>query len=220
MPDGLTQYTVTADDAIAFICDSPTGYAEVSPDGRFRWINQAYANVLNAHKEQVLGKDWGHWTHPEDILLESELSQQVAAGKLPQYRLVKRYRQLGHTDRMPRIVWGELTVFGKFDLNGMFVGYRVTFVPYIHNEPSSADGVEWKKWLHVSLTFLVQNWKTVFAIVLTLAGLTRMNFGGLQQQLQDMQKLKAELDELSQFSSSSPSPVLPGPSSPNTDSGN
>lgn len=220
MPDGLTQYTVTAEDAIAFICDSPTGYAEVSPDGKFRWINQAFATVLNAHKEQVLGHDWTGWTHPDDLELFRELAAKVAEGNSRQYKLVKRYRQIGHTDKMPRIVWGELTVFGKFDSTGSFVGYRVTFVPYLHNEATERGSLEWKKWLQLTLAYLVQNWKTVVTIGLTFAGLTQMNLGGISQQLQDIQKLKAELDALSTPSSSPPLLAPPGPSAPNSASNN
>lgn len=214
---GLTEYTVSARDAIAFICDSPTGYAEVSPDGRFRWVNNAYAMVLNAHKEQILGTSWAQWTHPDDTELDKELSEKISSGQLKQYRLVKRYRQLGHTESMPRIVWGELTVFGKFDNVGKFVGYRVTFVPYLHHDAASAGGLEWKKWLRALLGLSIENWKTVLAIVLTLAGSTLINSDGLRQQLQDMQKLKQELEGLSPDSSSPLSPPPPGRSAQSTE---
>lgn len=217
--EGLIEYTVSASDAIDFIVDSPTGYAEVSPDGHFRWVNQAYANLLNAHREQILGTHWKKWTHPEDVNLDADLARKVAAGQLRQYRMVKRYKQLGSTDAVPRIIWGQLSVFGKFSSEGVFIGYRVTFVPYLNHDSSEGSSkIDYEKWLHSLLRLLADNWKTAVAVILTLVGSTFANSGRLLEQLQEIQETKEKLDGASPFFLPSPASAPSGPSSPNIDS--
>lgn len=211
--NGLTEYTLTCEDAINFICESPTGYAEIGVDDRFKWINQSYAAILNAHREQVLGTTWMKWTHPDDLGLDSGFSQRVQRGELRQYRMVKRYQQLGHTAAVPRIVWGELTVFGKFNEQGAFVGYRVTFVPYM-GEPSRTFDLDVKKWLPALLKLCIENWKTVLAVILTLGGLTQLNSSKLLEQLQAVERLKQEIENSSSGSAYPSLSPPPGQSAP------
>lgn len=215
--DGLTSYTVSAKDAIAFILESPTGHAEVSREGKIRWCNESFANALNAHKEQILGTKLTDWAHPDEAELDRELAGKIAAGQMQQYRLVKRYRQLGHTEAMPRIVWGEKTVFGKFDSTGSFNGYRVTFVPYINqHDTCPSSRWEWKKWITVLVRFLAENWKTVVAVVIVLGGSMLRNLGELPAKLRAIQEVSKELEESSpDLRLPSPSPP-PGPSAPST----
>lgn len=213
--DGLTVYTVSAKDAIAFILESPTGHAEVSREGKIRWCNQSFADALNAHKEQILGTRLTDWAHPDDSELDKELADKISAGQLQQYRLVKRYRQLGHTEAMPRIVWGEKTVFGKFDSSGSFNGYRVTFVPYINSHDAVPTGrLEWKKWITVLVRFLVENWKTVLAVVIVLAGSTLRNLGELPAKLRAIREVSEELEGSSPDLRLPSPPASVGPSAP------
>lgn len=220
-PKGITEYTVTCEDAIAFLCESPTGYAEVDPEGVFRWVNEAYTRALNAHREQIIGTNFRKWTHPDDVGLDNDLAMKVATGEQSQYRMVKRYVRLGSTPRNPLIIWGELTVFGKFSDDGVFVGYRVSFVPFVSQSDGQSDIFQKvNKWLPALVQSAQSNWKTILAVVLACLGLTQSNLERLLGRLQDTTDLKKELDDLSPSSLPLPSSPLPGPSVPSTEPNN
>jgi PAS domain S-box-containing protein len=181
--------------ALDFICESPIGFAVISNTGHFLWLNQAYCDILNAHREQVLGTSFHKWTHNEDIKLDSELSNKVMKGEIRQYRMVKRYKQLGHTEAVPRIVVGALVVFGNFDSDGNFLNYRVTFDAYVPDQSQNLLTIDYEKWITVLVSYLWNHRKTVVAVILTLAGLTLGNSEKLFQTLRVIQRLNNELEQ-------------------------
>ncbi len=210
---GLIEFNLSCEIAIDFIVDSPIGHAVIDANGKFLWINQAYCDVLNARREQVLGTTWMHWTHQDDLKLDEELASQIRDGSIRQYRMVKKYKQLGSTEHMPRIVVGALIVFGNFNEAGHFENYRVTFDAYVpdqlsYNAPSKLD---YNKWLPVIIDLTSKHWKTVLAILVTLMGLILGNSEKLSQTLREGQQLRKELDEYASGSQQSPSSVSPGP---------
>ncbi len=105
-------HTLSCEDAIAFVCDAAWGFAEVTADGRFSWINRTYCEILNAPAELILSTHFKEWTHPADKEIDLELARQVAEGTIPGYTLAKRYIQRGSTPQNPRIIWGMLSVSG------------------------------------------------------------------------------------------------------------
>jgi PAS fold len=214
--DGLIEYTITGETAIAFLCDSPVGHAVISRDNVFLWVNQAYCDVLNARREQVIGTTWMRWTHGDELPLDRELAAKVASGEIQQYQLIKKYKQLGSTPEHPRLVIGKLIVFGNFDENGTILNFRVTFDPYVPDtDYTKSDFTDYLKCLTASLDYLVKNWKTVIAILTALGALTQLNSEKLSAILQDAQQSKSESAESA--SGLSPSP-LPQPSGPSTQS--
>lgn len=215
MNEGLTEYTITCPMAIAALCESPIGHAIIDKDGKFLWINEAYCVALNARREQVLGTTWMKWTHADDVTLDTELAQKVHDGVIPHYRMVKKYKQLGHTSAVPRIVAGSLLVFGNYDDNGEFVNYRVTFDSYA--VPEAHQLIDYDKWLTVLAGFLATNWKTVLSVLLALAGLTLSNSEKLSATLRDALQLKKDLDESVSGLSVPSSQALPGPSVPKSE---
>lgn len=215
MSDGLTEFTITCEMAIAALCESPIGHAVISKDGKFLWVNEAYCQALNARREQVLGTTWQKWTHADDLMLDTELAQKVQDGTIPHYRMVKKYKQLGHTPAVPRIVAGSLLVFGNYDNEGIFQNYRVTFDPYVPEFTHST--IDYEKWLTVLAGFLATNWKTVLTVILTLAGLTLSNSEKLSAILRDALNLKKELDESVSGLSVPSLQAQPGPSVPSTE---
>jgi len=214
--DGLTEYTITCETALDFLIESPVGHAVIAGDGKFLWVNQAYCDVLNARREQVLGTTWMHWTHQDDLNLDEELAAQVRDGTLRQYRMVKKYKQLGSTERMPRVVVGALIVFGNFDEAGRFVNYRVTFDAYVPDQSTyhALKKVDYDKWLSAATELTVKHWKTVLAMLAALAGLILGNSEKLSQTLRDAQQLRNELDGFAHGSSPQQSSQPPGHSLP------
>jgi PAS domain-containing protein len=212
--DGLIEYTITGETAIAFLCESPVGHAVIDKNNVFLWVNQAYCDVLNARREQVIGTTWMRWTHGDELPLDKELAAKVASGEIRQYQLIKKYRQLGSTPEHPRLVIGKLIVFGNFDDDGNLLNFRVTFDPYIPDYVKH-DFTEYIRCLTASVDYLVKNWKTVLAILTILGSSTQINFEKLSQILQAVQQSRSESVESASGSSEPSSSPSHGPSGQN-----
>jgi hypothetical protein len=175
-------YKLECEEALEFLCEAVWGFAEVNADGDFVWINPAYSKILNAPADLVLGTNYDHWTHKDDIGIDRSLAEQVRSGEIPGYTLAKRYIQRGSTPQRQRVIWGMLSVSGKWSKTGEFLGYRVQFRPYELNEPKTA-AIEWKslfKWG-------VDNWKMILMI---LAVLNALIFGGSEKLLDALRAAK------------------------------
>ena len=170
------------EDALEFLCEAVWGFAEVNSLGEFVWINPAYSKILNAPADLVLGTNYAHWTHVDDIDVDKSLAEQVKNGEIPGYTLAKRYIQRGSTPQRQRVIWGMLSVSGKWSKTGEFLGYRVQFRPYELSEPK-APAIEWKslfKWG-------VDNWKMILMI---FAVLNALIFGGSERLLDALRAAK------------------------------
>jgi PAS domain S-box-containing protein len=60
-------------------------------DGRLVLVNQAFADLLGYTRDELVGMDVGDMTHPEDLQQELPAYEQVRAGELASYSMVKRY---------------------------------------------------------------------------------------------------------------------------------
>ena len=169
-----TIHTLSCDDAIAFVCDAIWGFAEVDEKGNFTWVNAAYCKVLSAPVELVVGTNFADWTHPEDLEIDRELARQVSVGEIPGYTLVKRYIQRGSTPQRQLVVWGLLSVAGRWNKEKVFTGYRVQFRPYNNFDAPQKRKINWK----APAPWLLENWKTV---LLMLAASTSLIFGGSEK---------------------------------------
>lgn len=196
-----TLHTLDPEDAISLICDSTWAFGTVDKSGRFDWVNQAYCDVLNAPPDLVIGTHFEQWTHEDDIDIDKELAAKVATGELPGYTLAKRYVQRGSTPVQPRVVWGLLTVSGKWEAT-KFVGYRVQYQPYNHfREAGQANrAVQWK----AIADWVLENWKTILLIA---AASTSLIYGGSEKLLSVLKESnEVTVQNQSQSPSSSPGP--------------
>lgn len=164
MPDRGTIHTLDCDDAKAFVCDAVWGFALVQPDGKFYWINKAYADILNAPIEIVIDTTSADWTHPDDLEIDEELAAKVRTGELDGYTLSKRYIQRGSTPRNPREIWGLLSVAGLWTKEKQFRMYQVQFRPYNNLAQNERN----RKW-SAAYTWLKTEYKTAIAIVVAIA---------------------------------------------------
>ncbi len=83
---------------------APVGIVECSPDGNHLRANEEFCRLLGYGKDELLGKGIKSITHEDDYPIDIKLHQQLVEGKIPYYRLEKRYiRKDGE------ILWVELT---------------------------------------------------------------------------------------------------------------
>jgi hypothetical protein len=203
-----TIHTLSCEDAIAFVCDSTTPFAEIDANGKFIWLNRAYCEVLNAPLELIVGTHYKSWTHEEDVAIDVELANKVRDGEIPGYTLSKKYLQRGSTPQRPRIIWGMLTVSGKWRETREFWGYRVQFQPYTPlSDGPLRQRIDWR----ASGKWILENWKTLATIAVVSASLIGGSSATLQEQLK---KIRVTADSVESELQSSPSGASPQQESP------
>ena len=85
--------------------DAPIGMALVSSEGRFLRINQALSQFLGYPIAELVQCHVSKVSHPEDMLADQKLTDQVLAGHINTYQMEKRYfHRQGH------LVYGLLSV--------------------------------------------------------------------------------------------------------------
>ena len=83
---------------------APIGIVECSPDGKHLRVNEEFCRLLGYEKEELIGQGIKLITHEDDYPIDIKLHQQLVEGKIPFYRLEKRYI---HKDG--GTLWVELT---------------------------------------------------------------------------------------------------------------
>lgn len=206
--------TISCEDAIAFVCEASWGFAEVSPAGKFLWVNPAYCAILNAPADLIIGTNFEQWTHEEDKNIDLDLARKVAIGELPGYTLAKRYIQRGSTPQNPRIIWGMLSVNGKWhqQQTGEFAGYRVQFRPYTRDgtgmDPAKMLArVDWEK----VVRWTTENWKLIALLAGLLTTLIWGSSDKLLNVLKEVQSVQKQVDGHVPDSSSGLSSPQPTP---------
>jgi PAS domain S-box-containing protein len=87
--------------------------ALVSPQGRCLRINQSLCRIVGYSADELLQTDFQSITHPDDLILDLNLTQELLEGKRSHYDLEKRYlHKDGHT------VWIHLSVSLVHDEHG------------------------------------------------------------------------------------------------------
>ncbi|MGR9000141.1 MAG: EAL domain-containing protein, partial [Gammaproteobacteria bacterium] len=71
---------------------SPLGIAVInSVTGRFHDMNPRFAEITGRSKEELIGCDWMHITHSDDIEEDMNNISRLNAGKAPDFKIIKRY---------------------------------------------------------------------------------------------------------------------------------
>ena len=71
--------------------NSLVGIAINTPDERLIEVNDALCDLLGYSRAELTGKNWLHWTHPDDLNAELEQLVRVLAGESDGYVLDKRF---------------------------------------------------------------------------------------------------------------------------------
>src|SRR5215211_720012 len=82
----------------------PIGIVEASLDGNYIEVNEEFCRILGYSQQELLGLGIKDCTHEDDYSIDGKLYEQLIAGKIPFYRLEKRYLRKDGRD-----IWVELT---------------------------------------------------------------------------------------------------------------
>ena len=69
------------------------GIAHVSPDGRFRWVNDQLCTITGYPRDELLGLTFGELTLPEDRGASDAAHREMLAGERDEFMIEKRYRR-------------------------------------------------------------------------------------------------------------------------------
>jgi PAS domain S-box-containing protein len=83
----------------------PSGISLVGVDGVFISANPAYCQLVGRSERELQGMTFRDITHPDDLLLDESLAQDVLARRIDRYDIDKRYVRPDGS-----IAWGHLTV--------------------------------------------------------------------------------------------------------------
>ena len=70
---------------------SREGFAEVAPDGHLKNVNKTFAAIVGYAPSELQEKKFQDITHPDDVMYDKEMVDQVMAGKVESYPMTKRY---------------------------------------------------------------------------------------------------------------------------------
>jgi diguanylate cyclase (GGDEF)-like protein/PAS domain S-box-containing protein len=90
-----------------------TGMCLTSPQGRFILVNPAMCQMMGRDARTLMATTRGELTHPDDVAVSAALSNDLAAGRIPSFRVRKRYLK---PDRS--VVWGDVSVSSVRDDDG------------------------------------------------------------------------------------------------------
>ena len=111
------------------------GIAHVAADGRWLRVNQRLSDIVGYSREELLGSNFQHITHPDDLSADLSYVDQVLADEIKTYSMEKRYiRKDGRT------VWINLTVSLVRDNNGE-PDYFISVVEDISSRKQMEDEV-------------------------------------------------------------------------------
>jgi PAS domain S-box-containing protein len=76
-----------------------------SPQGRFILVNPALCQMLGRDAQTLMAMTWQEVTHPDDVSVGEGLIDDLAAGKLPSFRVRKRYLKPDGS-----VLWGDMSM--------------------------------------------------------------------------------------------------------------
>ncbi|WP_159451408.1 bifunctional diguanylate cyclase/phosphodiesterase [Demequina sp. NBRC 110054] len=85
--------------------ESPIGMAILDDAGTYQEVNPTFASVVGLSTEQVAGRSYEEFTHPDDRQTSRETLARVRSGDAPSAQIIKRY-----LSNEGEIVWARVTV--------------------------------------------------------------------------------------------------------------
>ena len=70
---------------------APTAIATMSAEGRYLSVNRSFCSMLGYAEQELVGKSFLDFTHPEDVNESAVYLQRLTRGTIEDYRLAKRY---------------------------------------------------------------------------------------------------------------------------------
>jgi len=85
--------------------NSTIGVTLETPEGRFLLVNPALCQMLGRDAKTLMAMTWQDVTHPDDVTVGEGLIADLAEGKIPSFRLRKRYLTPDGS-----VLWGDLSL--------------------------------------------------------------------------------------------------------------
>jgi PAS domain S-box-containing protein len=92
---------------------APVGIVNVSPDGRLIRANQRFCSILGYTHEDVIGRHYAEFTHPDDFDATSVLYRRLSEGRDSVQLLEKRYLR-----KDGQVIWANVTLSRLDDDDG------------------------------------------------------------------------------------------------------
>jgi PAS domain S-box-containing protein len=92
---------------------TPLGMLQTNSQWRITLVNKAFAVMLGFAPGDLIGLSVRELTHPEDLIINNRLNEDMLAGKRSYFRIEKRFR---HRDG--HYVWVDLSAFSFRDVTG------------------------------------------------------------------------------------------------------
>jgi PAS domain S-box-containing protein len=92
--------------------EGPIGMTLAFPDGTLVNVNRAFATMLGYPKDELIGRSFFDFTHPEDVPMEQSLNSKLFDKTLPKYQVEKRYMT-----KAKQPVWCNVSASVIRDLN-------------------------------------------------------------------------------------------------------
>jgi len=73
--------------------------------GEIRSVNQSYLDLLGLEREELVGRSWGEFTHPEDKAVSVSITEKMRLGEKGPFNFDKRFIRKDGS-----VVWGNLSL--------------------------------------------------------------------------------------------------------------
>ena len=85
------QLEATAERLRAILATAPIGINIVDHEGRVQETNLAFCHIMGYSHEEIIGRNFAEYTHPDDVEKNLELQRGINSGELQSYMLDKRF---------------------------------------------------------------------------------------------------------------------------------
>jgi len=101
--------------------DSPIGMAILDEVGHYVELNPALAQLLGSTVDNLRGRNFAEFTHPDDLAQDIEMLGKLAAGEVPHYQVQKRYIHSSGTTIWVRATVSDVERVGEYELRHFVV---------------------------------------------------------------------------------------------------
>ena len=116
------------------------GIAFGDANGHLLQVNQCFSNMLQYSQEELQHLNFGNFTHPDDLVVELKLFQDICENRIDDYRLEKRY-----LTKHGALIWVDLNVTVIRDEAGKPVNFVGLVVDITERKNAEAQLVNAKK---------------------------------------------------------------------------
>lgn len=107
------------------------GVCLVDANFRYTWVNRAFCDLLGYASADLINRSPLEFTHPDDVDLDRELSEQAFRGEVPHFQTRKRFIR-----RDGSILVGDLLATVSFE-NGVAIGGFAVLVDAATTDPAT-----------------------------------------------------------------------------------